>query len=218
MAKTILRSNHNLKALHAWGLFGLFLVLVQRGGAVEFKVGGSGEWKLPTDPNVFGYNLWAEKSRFQIGDTLLFVYPADKDVVLQVTKDDYNNCNTATPIEKYTDGHTVFKFNQSGPFYFISGVKDHCHKNEKLIVIVLADRTNRSSSTSPPPSGSTEVTPSQAPTGEEYPSPPQGSVEINPAPAPSADQNPPPSGASSIVVSFIGSIGAFLGSSLLLVL
>ncbi|GFS29187.1 early nodulin-like protein 14 [Actinidia rufa] len=181
MAKTIFSSNHNLKALHAWRLFGLLLVLVRRGGAFEFKVGGSGDWKLPTDPNVFGYNLWAEKNRFQIGDTLMFVYPADKDVVLQVTKDDYNNCNTAIPIEKYTDGHTVFQFNQSGPFYFISGVKDHCQKNEKLIVIVLADRTNKSS-TSPPPSGSTEVTPSPAPTGEEYPSPPQGSVEISPSP------------------------------------
>ena len=70
MAKTISSSNHNLKALHAWRLLGLLLVLVRRGGAFEFKVGSSGDWKLPTDPNVFGYNLWAEKNRFQIGDTL----------------------------------------------------------------------------------------------------------------------------------------------------
>lgn len=94
-----------------------------------------------------------------------FHYPAQKDSVLQVTKEDYDNCNTEKPVKKSNDGHTAFKFEQSGAFYFISGVKDNCLKNEKLVVVVMADR----------------------------------------------------SGASSIVMSFIASIAAFLGSSLLLV-
>ncbi|KAL6999359.1 hypothetical protein U1Q18_000521 [Sarracenia purpurea var. burkii] len=218
MAKTFLRWNHNT-VFHVLGLLSL-LVLVQNGGAFEFKVGGSSIWAVPIDPKAQNYNQWAENSRFQIGDSLLFVYPADKDVVLQVTKADYASCNTATPIQKYADGHTVFKFNQSGPFYFISGVKDNCLKNEKLVVIVLADRSNRSSTSNqapPPPSPSP---PSPPPAVEENPSsPPPGSVETIPSPAPEADHNNHPSGASSIAVSFmIGSVGGFLGSSLLLVI
>ncbi|XP_011097976.1 early nodulin-like protein 3 [Sesamum indicum] len=172
------------------------------------------------------YNQWAEKNRFQIGDTLLFVYAGDKDCVLHVTKDDYTNCNTAAPLEKFTDGHTLFKFNQSGPHYFISGVADNCHKNEKLVVVVMADRSkNYSNGTVPssPPAPSPEVPPpspvvpppSPAPSGEESPSPPSG-VEINPSPAPAQESSPPKNGASSFPLSVFGTITAFLGSSLVL--
>ncbi|CAK9186407.1 unnamed protein product [Ilex paraguariensis] len=143
----------------------------------------------------------------------VFVYPADKDSVVRVTKEDYTNCNSATPLDKFTDGHSVFKFDQSGPYYFISGVKENCLKNEKLVVVVMADRNNRSS---------TEVPPSTAPAGEEAPSPPSGSVEINPSPSPFGETPPPPpppppSGATSIYMGVIGCVGTFI-SSLALVL
>lgn len=46
------------------------LVLVQKGGAYEFVVGGQKGWSVPSDPNSNPYNQWAEKSRFQIGDSL----------------------------------------------------------------------------------------------------------------------------------------------------
>ncbi|CAL5402824.1 unnamed protein product [Camellia sinensis] len=238
MAKNISRLNHNnYKAFHVLGLFSI-LLLIQKGGAYQFKVGDSNGWTLPTDYSALNYDKWAQKNRFQVGDTLLFVYPADKDSMFEVNCDDYRNCNTANPIAKHSDGHTVFKFSQSGPFYFISGVKDNCLKKEKLHVIVMADRSNNQTTVaSPPPSGSSTKTPAPAPAHQEPPSPPpapvpmtpspapstyqtpppSGSVEINPSPAPAADQTPSKkSGASSIVMSFIGSIGAILGSSLLL--
>ncbi|KAL0320772.1 UNVERIFIED_CONTAM: Early nodulin-like protein 1 [Sesamum radiatum] len=147
----------------AFGLLGLLSVflLIQRCHGFQFKVGGSGTWTVPAD-NAVSYNQWAEKNRFQIGDTLLFVYAGDKDCVLHVTKDDFTNCNTAAPLEKFTDGHTVFKFNQSGPHYFISGVTDNCHKNEKLVVVVMADRSkNYSNGTVPssPPAPTPECRP-----------------------------------------------------------
>lgn len=147
-----------------------------------------------------------------------FNYPADKDSVLLVNKADYDNCNTASPIEKYSDGHSVVKFNQSGPFYFISGVHDNCVKNEKLHAVVMADRSNRNqTAASPPPSPSADdVPPSPAPSGEEAPSSPTGSVEINPTAAPSQESSPPKNGASSIAVSFVGSTTAFIGSLFLL--
>ena len=153
----------------------------------------------------------------------MFVYPAGNDSVLYVNKDDHDNCNTATPLELHKDGHTTFKLNQSGAHYFISGVKDNCLKNEKLVVVVLAERSKESlTPASPPsgstdivpPSGSTDIVPSPAPAGEESPSPPEGLVQIAPSPPPGGE--PSPSGASSVFISFIGSIGALVGSSLLL--
>ncbi|KAJ9672051.1 hypothetical protein PVL29_025621 [Vitis rotundifolia] len=212
MADSILASDHLKKALHVWGFLSL-LLLMQKVCAAEFKVGGSNGWSVPADA-ALSYNQWAERNRFQMGDSLLFVYPAGNDSVLYVNKDDYNNCNTATPLELHNDGHTAFKFNQSGPHYFISGVEDNCLKNEKLVVVVLAERLNGSLSPASPPSGSTDIVPSPAPAGEESPSPPEGSVQMIPSPAPGSEE-PSPNGAS-VFISFIGSIGALVGSSLLL--
>ncbi|KAK6946855.1 Phytocyanin domain [Dillenia turbinata] len=217
MAKNITRPNS--KVSHMLRLFGLFM-LMHKISAYEFKVGGSSGWTVPSDPNA--YNQWAEKNRFSIGDSLLFVYQPETDSVLRVNKDDYTNCNIATYTNTYKDGHTVFKFNQSGPYYFISGVKDNCLKGEKLVVVVLADRSNKNASSgseapSPPPSGSTETTaPSPAPAGEESPSPPAG-VEINPTPAPASEENQHKNGASSLFMSFVGSLAAFVGSALLMI-
>ncbi|KAG8365048.1 hypothetical protein BUALT_Bualt18G0062500 [Buddleja alternifolia] len=142
----------NEKAVCVFGVLCVLLMIQKGTNGFEFKVGGSeGNWTVPSDPKSAIYNQWAEKNRFQIGDTLLFVYAADKDSVLHVTKDDYTNCNTAAPLEKFTDGHTVIKFNESGPHYFISGVADKCQKNEKVHVIVMADR-NKAPAEVPPPS------------------------------------------------------------------
>ncbi|KAB1215336.1 Early nodulin-like protein 3 [Morella rubra] len=190
------------KTLYAVGLFCLMLLL-QKGGATEFKIGGSKGWTVPTDPSEVHYNQWAENNRFQIGDSLAFDYPADQDSVLHVSQDDYTNCNTEAPIEKFSDGHTVYQLKQSGPYYFISGNRDNCLKNEKFVLVVLADRSNSSSNTNqtstvspPPPPAST---PSPAPAGE---SPPAGTVNINPTPAPVSEPPPPPSEASSILIYF----------------
>ncbi|GJT70329.1 early nodulin-like protein 1 [Tanacetum coccineum] len=186
------------------GFLSLFL-LIQNGNSYEFMVGGSGDWSLAST----AYNQWAERSRFQIGDTVLFNYQAGKDSVVQVSKEDYNNCNSASPIAKYTDGHSKVKLDKSGPHYFISGLVENCKNNEKIVIVVMADRSNPSSPPSPAPAG--EESPSPPPASEEFPSPP-------PAPA-TEDYNPtsPPSAASSVVTSFIFSIVAFGGSSLLFV-
>ncbi|KAJ0103495.1 hypothetical protein Patl1_04293 [Pistacia atlantica] len=95
---------------------------------------------------------------------------------------------------------------------------DNCStESEKLIVVVLADRSNSSSKTndttppSPSPSNSTDmITPAPAPADEN--SPPAGPVDINPTPAPEA----PPSTASSTFISLINSIGALAAASSLL--
>ncbi|GLU23577.1 hypothetical protein SLE2022_395700 [Rubroshorea leprosula] len=215
MANTIFGSNnhHKSKAVHLLGLFCLFL-LVSKAQAREFTVGNS-RWEVPAT-STQSYNQWAENNRFQIGDSLVFVYSPDKDSVLEVTKDAYDNCGTDTPLTKYTDGHTVVGLNRSGPFYFISGNKDNCLKGEKLIVVVMADRSNSSA----PPTASPPTPPATPPASVPAPAPapaagsPPTGPESNPTPAPT--EQPPPSAASTTFVSVAGSIGAFLASSLLL--
>lgn len=193
--------------LSALGLVSLVLFM-QRSEATQFKVGGSKGWSVPSD-NSPVYNQWAENMRFQVGDSLLFVYPSASDSVLQVSKEDYSSCTTTSPIAKFTDGNTEFKFSKSGPYYFISGNKDNCNKNEKLTVVVMADRSSNNTVSNPPPSPSPSASPPQPPTA----SPP---VDDGTTSAPSAESNPPKNGAAYVVMSFMGSLGAFVGSSLIL--
>ncbi|XP_054816745.1 early nodulin-like protein 3 [Prosopis cineraria] len=188
------------------------LMLVHKGGAYEFVVGGQKGWSVPSDPNYNPYNPWAERSRFQIGDSLVFNYQSGQDSVLQVKSEDYANCNTNSPIVKYSDGHTVVKFNQSGAHYFISGKRENCLKNEKITVIVLADRSGRSNTTttSPPPSPSS---PSPSPTGQQTQSPPPSAS--TPTPSPASDHTPSHNAASPLFLSFAGSVAALVASATL---
>ncbi|KAK9077545.1 hypothetical protein SSX86_005882 [Deinandra increscens subsp. villosa] len=211
--------HHKRTMMVAMGLFSLFL-MTQNSHAYQFKVGGSGDWSLASSSS---YDQWAQKTRFQVGDSILFNYQANQDSVVQVSETDYKNCSSASPIAKYSDGHTMITLNQSGPHYFISGVVDHCKNNEKVVIIVLADRSKRSSDTpSPSPSETLPPTLAPAPTGEEFPSPPPAPAapepDLNPAPGPSEENPPPPApnGASSVVMNFVSSFGAAFGFSILL--
>ncbi|GAB2277842.1 hypothetical protein Dimus_012545 [Dionaea muscipula] len=191
----------NTTTAHGLCTLGLFTLLLlaartQRSSAFQFTVGGKSGWIVPADGSPV-YNQWAENSRFQIGDSLLFVYSGSNDSVLRVTKEEYINCNTSSYIEKYSDGHTVFTFNQSGPFYFISGNKDNCLKNEKLVVVVLADRSKKTTSPASPPSLSAEHAPSPAPMATHSPPPP-------PPPPPRS------SGVASSAMSYTALAGALL--------
>ncbi|KAJ0974729.1 hypothetical protein J5N97_016694 [Dioscorea zingiberensis] len=108
-------------------------------------------WTVPTDPNAMTYNQWAQSNRFQVGDSLLFVYPPETDQVLQVNEESYNSCNTRSYIKSYKDGNTVILLDRSGPFYFISGIQANCLKNESMVVVVISERTS-SYNQSPPAS------------------------------------------------------------------
>uniref|UniRef100_A0A6M2EQH6 Phytocyanin domain-containing protein n=1 Tax=Populus davidiana TaxID=266767 RepID=A0A6M2EQH6_9ROSI len=207
MASTTCKGN----VFHILGLLCL-LLLIQKNNATEFKVGGPKGWTVPDNTSSKGHlNVWAEGNRFQKGDSLVFDYDASQDSVVQVTKEGYEKCNAEKPLEKFTDGHTVFEIKQYGArYYFISGNRDRCQKNEKMEVLVLADRSTNATA-SPPSPGSSDMVPAPTPSSEE--SPPAGTVDINPTPPPTGT---PPNSASSMFVSFFGSMGAFFASSLIL--
>ncbi|KAL4280293.1 hypothetical protein GQ457_03G023300 [Hibiscus cannabinus] len=201
MADSIFRNES--KGFVAVGILCFMQMMIQKGCAREFQV----NWGLHNGSNAENYNQWAEKNRFQIGDSLVFSYVPNDDSVLNVTEEAYKRCTIESPIAKYTDGHTVFSLDHSGPYYFISGNKHNCDKNEKLVVVVMADRSNP-----------TIAPPSPAPSAE---SPPTGSGgdEINPTQAPTEDSNPTKNAATTLVLmSATGStMGAiFVASSLVL--
>lgn len=55
---------------YSYGLgLACFALVVAMAGATQFKVGGGNGWSVPA-ANAESYNDWAEKMRFQIGDTL----------------------------------------------------------------------------------------------------------------------------------------------------
>ncbi|ERN07039.1 early nodulin-like protein 1 [Amborella trichopoda] len=130
-------------ASRTWlSVLALFLVALRVSEGREYTVGGGkdGAWTVPSNSSSGILKQWAESSRFQIGDHLVFKYNKDNDSVLQVTENDYNTCITSSPIASYNDGNSVVKLEKSGPHYFISGEKDACEKGEKVIVVVLSPR------------------------------------------------------------------------------
>ncbi|MBA0658037.1 hypothetical protein Goklo_010278 [Gossypium klotzschianum] len=141
-------------------LFFLFLSFTE---AKEILVGGKTDaWKIPSSESD-SLNRWAEKSRFRIGDSLVWKYDGGKDSVLQVTKEAYASCNTSNSIAEYKDGNTKVKLDRSGPFYFISGAKGYCEQGQKLHVVVLSQK-HRYTGISPAPSPAEIEGPAIAPT------------------------------------------------------
>ena len=118
--------------------------------------------------------------------------------MLVVTKDNYFSCNNKKPVQSLTDGESVFSFDHSGPYFFISGNADNCNKGQKLIVVVMAVRNKSQHHEAPPspcpvsctpPASSPQPSASSPPTS---PASPRSSVPP-PVESPSPMQPPEPS-------------------------
>ncbi|CAL5023860.1 unnamed protein product [Urochloa decumbens] len=157
-----------------------FAVAVAVTGATQFTVGGANGWSVPAAA-AEPFNTWAERTRFQVGDSLVFVYPKDQDSVLLVDPAGYNACNTSSYVKRFDDGDTVVTLDRAGALFFISGVEAHCRANEKLIVMVLAAARNNGTGGNAP-----------APATTTAPPPPPAPASTSPPPASSATPPPPP--------------------------
>ncbi|KAK6156618.1 hypothetical protein DH2020_010866 [Rehmannia glutinosa] len=116
--------------------------------ARDFVVGGKkSSWQVPSSPDQ--YNKWAEKTRFQIGDSIVLKYDGKTDSVLEVTEENYKSCNKSNPIKLYSDGNTKITLDKSGPFFFISGAEGHCDKGQKVEIKVLSSNHGHSPAPSP---------------------------------------------------------------------
>ncbi|KAG7637232.1 putative Phytocyanin domain, cupredoxin [Arabidopsis thaliana] len=192
-------------------VFLLFTTFYHFGEARIINVGGSLDaWKVPESPN-HSLNHWAESVRFQVGDALLFKYDSKMDSVLQVTKENYEKCNTQKPLEEHKDGYTTVKLDVSGPYYFISGAPSgNCAKGEKVTVVVQSPNHPKPgpaavTPTLPPKPSTTPAAPAPAPP---TPSPKSSTSTMAPAPAP----------AKSSAVGLVAGNGIFWASTLVAVI
>ncbi|KAJ0075654.1 hypothetical protein Patl1_34016 [Pistacia atlantica] len=101
----------------------------------EFKVGDDYGWQEPSMNNTGIYSHWASSNRFHVGDSLFFEYKNDS--ILEVDKWGFYHCNASGAIIAFNNGKSVIKLDRPGPFYFISGVHDHCKNGQRLIVEVM---------------------------------------------------------------------------------
>ncbi|TVU42296.1 hypothetical protein EJB05_08693 [Eragrostis curvula] len=115
--------------------------------ANDVVVGGADHgWKVPVQPDAL--NLWSSVHRFQVGDNLVFKYDDPADAVLEVTRDDYNRCSTASPLAVHKaaaagSGRVTVPLPRSGPFYFVSGAPGSCQKGERVVVVVVSEKHSR---------------------------------------------------------------------------
>ncbi|OVA14904.1 Plastocyanin-like [Macleaya cordata] len=123
------------------------IMLMGSSEARDFYVGGSAGWVVNPSET---YEHWAERNRFQVNDNLIFKYKKGTDSVLIVSKEDYDKCNTIKPIKRmeYKGDSTSLKIHRSGSFFFISGNQGSCRKGQKLFIVVMSVRYQKSS---PPP-------------------------------------------------------------------
>ncbi|OAY80622.1 Early nodulin-like protein 1 [Ananas comosus] len=118
-------------------LFFLLLFVDGRCSAFQYKVGDLDAWGIPPPSKPDVYSLWSHAHHFQLGDSLLFLYPPSQDSVVQVTEKAFNSCSLLDPILKLSaDGNSVFNLTAPGRFYFTSGVPGHCDNHQKLAVDV----------------------------------------------------------------------------------
>ncbi|KAJ0601256.1 putative Phytocyanin domain, cupredoxin [Helianthus annuus] len=170
----------------------IFITFMSSSHAHTFQVGGKDGWTLHPSEN---YNSWSGRLRFLINDTLHFKYDDGSDSVLVVNKSDYDGCNVNNPITKLDGGDSSFKFDRSGPFYFITGNKSNCDQGQKLTVVVLALRKR-----SPPPSIATPPSSSTlppSPVGSPVFPPTAGSPKLSPFGTPSFSPPAPSPGGGS---------------------
>ncbi|XP_004301049.1 PREDICTED: mavicyanin-like [Fragaria vesca subsp. vesca] len=151
------------------------------GVGATYKVGSSVGWDIGVD-----YHQWSSSKEFHVGDSLLFSYDSYHNVV-EVTEQGYKSCDPSSPIAAYSFGSDNNMLERPGHYYFLCGMRGHCHAGQKVEVVVSSLPTLVDSmviSPSPTPSGlsSPSSTPSQAPSPLFTPS--------TPNPTPSAMSSP----------------------------
>ncbi|KAK9910839.1 hypothetical protein M0R45_034779 [Rubus argutus] len=127
-----------------------------RAGVVH-KVGDAKGWSIFAD-----YNEWTSKKHFYVGDSLIFIYNKMIHNLMQVTREDYQSCNSTSPIEVHATGSDAISLTKPGDYYFIGGrnfepewyamtLKEpgHCHAGQKLHVKVTLPLPNHHLVTSP---------------------------------------------------------------------
>ncbi|GFS36727.1 uclacyanin 1 [Actinidia rufa] len=95
--------------------------------------------------------------------------------VNEVSKTDYDSCQTSNPIQTYTGGNTAVPSLSRGKRYFICGTMGHCSQGMKVEIDTLATSAPSPASPATPPPVATPLTPPPASPTTPVPSPPKHS-------------------------------------------
>ncbi|KAK8967369.1 Early nodulin-like protein 1 [Platanthera guangdongensis] len=119
----------------------LFLLSTASHGR-EILVGGSSinSWKIPSSSSAQNLIQWAESTRFQVGDSLVWNFDGEKDSVVEVSRDDYYACRTSNPIAVHHGGDNRVGLVRSGAYYFVGGAAGACEKGERVVVVVISQK------------------------------------------------------------------------------
>ncbi|XP_034210753.1 mavicyanin-like, partial [Prunus dulcis] len=120
-------------------------------GAV-YRVGDFSGW---SSRGLVDYNEWASTKDFHVGDTLTFSYNNQFHNVMQVTNEDYESCNPASPIAVYASGSDTITLERPDNFYFLCGAPGHCQAGQRVeILATLPTPDDSFTGPSPTPSAS----------------------------------------------------------------
>ncbi|XP_041012336.1 mavicyanin-like [Juglans microcarpa x Juglans regia] len=110
--------------------------------AMTHIVGGSYGWRFPS-ANISFYQDWARPRNFTAGDKLVFLYTTGMHSVVEVKKEDYDDCTQKNVIKTYTNGPTIFELTKPGDHFFICGLSNQfCNGGQKLSIRVMNGDTS----------------------------------------------------------------------------
>ncbi|CAM0870911.1 unnamed protein product [Alopecurus aequalis] len=108
------------------------IILVHGCGAKTHKVGGLDAWAVPPVSKPDVYVRWGRSVHLRLGDSLVFLYPPDRDDAVQLTAQAIAVCNVSAPLRRLADGNSVFSLTAPGRVYYTSSVPGHCRKGQRL--------------------------------------------------------------------------------------
>ncbi|XP_059317634.1 stellacyanin-like [Lycium ferocissimum] len=129
-------------------------LIVCSSSATNYIVGDSSGWDISSD-----LDTWLIGKSFKVGDVLVFQY-SSFDSVAEVTKENFDGCNTSNVLDSSKKGNTTFPLTKPGDRYFVSGNRLHCLGGMKLHVNVENDVADAS------PAAAPEAGPSSSPSSK----------------------------------------------------
>lgn len=142
------------------------IAVVRSRAATQYMVGGTAGWDASTD-----YNTWLQGKTFAVGDTLLFQYSLLHSV-MEVSKSDYDSCQTSNALQSFSNGNTQITLSKPGNMYFICGTPGHCAGGMKIAVNAQGAAN----------AGSPAVSPASAPTSSPASGPASSSKPVSSTP------------------------------------
>ncbi|KAL2929650.1 Cucumber peeling cupredoxin [Bienertia sinuspersici] len=151
--------------------------------AVDHIVGDDNGWSTPSSPDF--YSSWAARQNIVVGDTLVFNFNTNAHTVAVVPREAFDACDAGNA-EIRTVGPTEITLNETGSFFFICTIDDHCDAGLKLAINVTAFGTSPgpTSTLSPEPTSTIILGPTSTP----FPGP---TTTTSPGPSPSSSPGMP---------------------------